>query len=285
MNAKIGNKELLDRDERYVVLVSILSADVQCCSVIALPDTLLISRRIWRQHPFSVTLVLSLYICTQAMIKEGNHTHEQTGFFSDTGELGGRHHQFTEICTALYERELMGLAHTGSSNNTILKRRLSGLPHHVRSVARYLVANPTPLSIDTHNGSWYYKQAGKCPGIMDNEEKTLAWFLKHADYGVVVPIFVKSLEGMHIELDSIDKVDANNHQIHVNRHGWFLYSGAQYDENMGEHGDKKLFKPTKAVMAAACCGHAWNYKSKTSPRSLSLREMRLSTQINWTTFT
>jgi len=219
------------------------------------------------------------------MIKEGNSTHGQTGFFSDTGELGGRHHQFTEICTALYERELISLAHAGSTNNTILKRRLSGLPHHVRSVARYLVANPTPLSIDTHNGSWYSKQAGKCPGLKNDEEKTLAWFLKHADYGVVLPVFVQSLEGMHIELDSIDKVDADNNRIHVNRHGWFLYNGSQYAENAAIHDEKQLSKPTKAVMTAACCGHAWNYKSKISPRSLSLREMRLSTQINWKTFT
>lgn len=219
------------------------------------------------------------------MNKEGNNTHEQAGFFSDTGELGGRHHQFTEICTALYERELIDLAHNGSSSNTILKRRLSGLPHHVRSVARYLVANPTPLAIDTHNGSWYSKQAGKCPGMKDDEAKTLAWFMKHADYGLVVPVYLKSLDGMYIALDSIDKVDVDNSRVHVNRHGWFSYRGSRCADDALTHDEKKLIKPTKAVMTAACCGHSWNYKSRTSPRSLSLREMRLSTQINWKTFT
>lgn len=101
--------------------------------------------------------------------------------------------------------------------------------------------------------------------------------------------------------------------VHLNKHGWFTVDGinrgnsqeadqsekqaSPHDEdsyresqqkgleNHGSFDSKVLLKPTKTIMASACSGHAWNFKSRVSPRALSIREMRLSTQINWKNFT
>ena len=101
--------------------------------------------------------------------------------------------------------------------------------------------------------------------------------------------------------------------VHLNKHGWFTVDGVNRGnsqeanrrnkqashyiessdeesresglENYGTFDSKTLLKPTKTIMASACSGHAWNFKSRVSPRALSIREMRLSTQINWKNFT
>jgi hypothetical protein len=246
------------------------------------------------------------------MTSDGKTPSSQSGFFSDSGELGGSHPQFTEICTALYERELLHIAHYGPANVSILRRRLAGLPHHIRSVARFLISNATPLDIDAHNGSWFIKQPGKCPGITQTEDKKRQWYAHHADYGLVVPIGVSTLEGIHLELDSIDSVDSSRHILHTNKLGWFSFDGEQILENTSANQLEKaslaeeeinstdasmanndantimkmqLLKPTTAIMASACSGHMWRHKSKGAPRALSLREMRLSTQIKWKNFT
>jgi hypothetical protein len=245
----------------------------------------------------------------------------QSGFFNDLGELGGNHAQFSEVCTALYERELLFIAHSGISNASILKRRIGGLPHHIRSVARYFVTNPTPLSTDTYNGSWYAKQPKSAPRLPQDADATAQWFRKHADYGLIVPVLVKTIEGVYLELDAIDKTMLVDDVVHLNKHGWFSIDGIslgnnqeayQNDrqashsiespyksplkhsheesregelENHSTFDSKTLLKPTKTIMASACSGHAWNFKSRVSPRALSIREMRLSTQINWKNFT
>ena len=114
------------------------------------------------------------------MMPDERSSLNQVGFFSDTGELGGSHPQFNEVCTALYERELIVLAHSNITNLSLLKRRMGGLPYHVKSVARYMVnhvnmPNPSPLKADTHNGSWFAKQASKCPGLQHNDQNEPAW--------------------------------------------------------------------------------------------------------------
>ena len=229
-------------------------------------------------------------------------SNTQVGFFSDAGELGGSHPQFNEICTALYEREIISLAHSEIKNLSLLRRRMGGLPYHVKAIARYMVnngntINPSPLKTDTHNGSWYAKQSAKCPGInhLDDVEKREEWYTKNAKYGLVVPVLVLNMEGSHIELDSIDMVNQDNTQLHLNKNGWFantgecIHSTTQRDDFSEATAlsveNKKLLRPSKAIMTAASCGHAWSFKSKRSPRALSLREMRLSTQINWKNFT
>lgn len=229
-------------------------------------------------------------------------SHSQVGFFNEAGELGSSHPQFNEICTALYEREIISLAHGELKNLSLLKRRMGGLPYHVKAIARYMVnnqtsSNPTPLEVDTHNGSWFAKQAAKCPGLnyLDDAEKRRTWYKKHAAYGLIVPVLVLSIEGSHIELDSIDMVNQDNTQLHLNKNGWFCNSGDRIPSNTSVNDDtnscalsvenKILLKPTKAIMTSACCGHTWSFKSKRSPRALTLREMRLSTQIQWKDFT
>lgn len=218
----------------------------------------------------------------------------QEGFFNDSGELGGAHPQFAEICTALYERELLYLAHNGPTNLSILRRRLAGLPHHIRSVARYLMANSSPLAVDVHNASWVYKQPNKCPGLTQQAQTIQQWYTKHADYGLVVPILLTTLEGLHIELDSIDNINTDKQSLHSNKNGWFYTNGNAITTNDNEppsHSgsfivtSKRLLKPTTAILASACCGHTWKHKSKGAQRTLSLREMRLSTKINWKNFT
>ena len=229
-------------------------------------------------------------------------SNTQAGFFSEAGELGGSQPQFNEICTALYERELIALAHSEIKNLSLLKRKMCGLPYHVKAIARYMVdnsssINPSPLNVDTHNGSWFAKQPSKCPGInhLDDVDKRQAWYKKHAEYGLVVPVLVLNIEGAHLELDSIDMVNQNNSQLHLNKSGWFSNSGDFISPNTHDEGEansralsvenKILLRPTKAIMTSGCCGHTWSFKSKRSPRSLTLREMRLSTQVNWKQFT
>ena len=236
------------------------------------------------------------------MTAEKSSSRSQAGFFSESGELGGSHPQFNEICTALYEREIVSLAHSEIGNLSLLKRRLGGLPYHVKAIARYMVnshisPNPIPLNVDTHNGSWYAKQSVKCPGInhLDDTEKREIWYKKNAEYGLVVPVLVLNIEGAHIELDSIDMVNQDNTQLHLNKSGWFSNNGdcvhsSYQDKKLGLSSgmavDRKvLLKPTKAIMSAACCGHTWCFKKKRTPRTLTLREMRLSTQVNWKQFT
>lgn len=236
---------------------------------------------------------------TQASIMAtgDNSSSSQTGFFSDSGELGGSHPHFTEICTALYERELLNLAHSGPSNVSILRRRLAGLPHHIRSVARFLVANSSPLAVDAHNGSWFIKQPTKCPGSTQKSEMKQQWYIENADYGLVLPLRITTVEGTHLELDSIDMVDQKRSTLHTNKHGWFHFSGdtmhpiengsnssSLLENETNTFVQKQLLKPTTAIMASACSGHFWRNRAKVLPRALSLREMRLSTQINWKNF-
>ena len=244
------------------------------------------------------------------MTSKNSSSRSQAGFFSESGELGGSHAQFTEICTALYERELLTLSHVNTVNVSILKRRIGGLPYHVRSVARFMVTQSQsfpPLKVDTHNGSWYSKQPSKCPGLNQDNQKCIQWYKKNTNYGLVVPVLIQNIEGIAVELDSIDMFREHTNEIHLNKYGWFNVGQEQltkttiadnivitkdgnvipdlYSSSTLSSVTLTLLKPTKAIMSAACCGHMWNYKAKTSPRSLSIREMRLSTQLNWKNFT
>ena len=52
-------------------------------------------------------------------------------------------------------------------------------------------------------------------------DKKYQWYRQYADYGLVVPICLTTLEGMHIELDSIDSVNHTTNTLHTNKHGSF----------------------------------------------------------------
>ena len=208
----------------------------------------------------------------------------QTDFFELSSSQTSAHPHFAELCNALYERELQQLAIQGPAQIQLLRRRLSGLSHHVKRAAYFLANNDAPIAVDSHNASWQGKQATKCPGNNNDVDKTSDWFRKHAQHGLVVPVKVVSMESQHIELDSIDRVASHEHKLHLNKHGWFAFSGEPDTATDAPLIQTMLLRPTKTTMTAACCGHTWNHKGKSTPRSLSLREMLLSGNIDWKTY-
>ncbi len=213
-----------------------------------------------------------------------DNSSSQTDFFELSSSQTSAHPHFAELCNALYERELLQLATYGPSQIQLLRRRLSGLSHHVKRAAYFLANNDAPIAVDSHNASWQGKQSPKCPGATVDEDKCGAWFKKHSQPGLVVPVRVASIDTQHVELDSIDRVLPDEHKVHLNKHGWFSFYGEELDSPTISHTQKRLLRPTKPIMTAACCGHAWNHKGKSSPRALSLREMLLSGTIDWKTF-
>lgn len=206
---------------------------------------------------------------------------QQTDIFAD--DLQQRH--FAELCNALYERELRALAQQKSNNISLLQRRLGGLSHHIRRLAEHLLSNSAPIEVDVHNGSWRAKQAAKSMLAKADDEKTALWFAKRARPGLVVPVYLNDRGIEHLELDSIDRIGQENNRLHLNKHGWFGFEGLRVnDGEASPHLSLRILIPTKATMSAACCGHSWNHRGRTQPRALTLRELLLSTTINWRTF-
>ncbi|GAB5379244.1 MAG: hypothetical protein Alis3KO_12310 [Aliiglaciecola sp.] len=195
-----------------------------------------------------------------------------------------RQRHFAELCNALYERELYALGKKAPNNIKLLQRRLSGLPYHIKNAAEYLLDHTAPIEVDIHNGSWQAKQSAKCVVQKHNSEKSQSWFHSHASMGLPVPVYVNDMGIESIELDSIDRIEQDSHRLHVNKHGWFHLDGSFEGEPSHPHQKKVLLLPNKLNLTAACCGHTWNHKGKSVPRALSLRELLLSTKINWKTF-
>lgn len=212
------------------------------------------------------------------MTQVPDNTADQADFFAHGDEL--KH--VAELCNALYERELDHLASHGPTQLSLLRRRLKGLSHHIKRAAYFLARNDAPIAVDIHNASWQAKQAAKCPDNKAEPDKVADWFYQHASPGLVVPIRLETPEGQTIELDSVDRIDKAQQRIHVNKHGWFALSGESSEDVSGMH--KRLLKPTRVIMTAACCGHTWNHRGRRTPRALTLREILLSTTINWKTF-
>ncbi|WP_296053759.1 hypothetical protein [uncultured Alteromonas sp.] len=221
------------------------------------------------------------------MTPPSNPASPQSDFFnaveSDTSQR-----TIAELCNALYERELTLIAQQGPNQTSVLRRRIAGLSHHVRRTARFLAARAVPLELDEHNASWQARQAAKNPARNHDGEKNQQWFSEHAKVGLVVPIWVQEFDNEHIELDSIDRVQTENQTLHVNKFGWFDFSGtpvespARYESK--DHITLSLVKPSKAIMTAGCCGHTWNHKGRTSPRTVTLREILLVSTLNWRKF-
>lgn len=207
----------------------------------------------------------------------------QTNFFIQHSTLDTAPPQFAEICTAIYERELVALSMALPADPLRIKQKLRGLTHHVKRAA-FFMAHPHPvLHLDSHNGSWYSKPAGRCPAHKVTAEQTSSWLTRYATYGMAVPVLVEQLEGTTVELDSIDRVDMDNQRVHTNKYRWFSLAG-----DPQTNGDSvyrcRLVRPAKAVMQAACCGHRWSHHGKLPPRPLSLRELLLSTTLDWRNF-
>lgn len=199
----------------------------------------------------------------------------------DIFHLAAKYPNFAELSNALYERELQNLANSNISDPALLKRKIKGLSHHVRNAAMHLLDGNAPIDVDVHNGSWQAKQAAKCPIATQSTDKTLKWYVEHSRYGAVVAVYIEHLGEEHIELDSIDMMASD--RLHLNKFGWFSKTG-EYFEIVPKQTRYLLLKPTKAILKAACGGHRWTSKGRSMPRALSLRELLLSTEIDWKSF-
>ncbi|MFT4926486.1 MAG: hypothetical protein ACI8WB_002584 [Phenylobacterium sp.] len=189
---------------------------------------------------------------------------------------------FADLCNALYERELKKLATEHNQPAQVLLKRIGSLPYYIKRASERILANTTPLDLDSQNASWLYRQPTHCPGPKQNQPDIEAFYHKHAKHGLVVPIYHYKFGEEHLTLDTIDGVDSAKQRIHSNENGWFGLDGQpQQDDN--QH--SKLLKPTKLTMSGACSGHKWLNDKRNNSRALSLREMLLATNINWKNFT
>jgi hypothetical protein len=189
---------------------------------------------------------------------------------------------FAELSNALYERELIGLSEDTELTPEALRKRLGSMSFYIKKAAEHISELYTPLDLDSQNGSWISNQSVKPHSLKAEQDKTELFYKEHVKMALIVPISVTENSIEQIVLDTIDEIDLVNNKIHCNEHGWFELSGHQL---MGSNiHSKKLLKPSKAVMAAACCGHQWLNGRRTSPRLLSLREMLLASRINWRQF-
>ncbi|MGY0645811.1 MAG: hypothetical protein ACW7DN_14650, partial [Paraglaciecola chathamensis] len=127
----------------------------------------------------------------------------QVNIFTDSHQQT----QFAEICNALYERELMTLAQQPFSNISLLQRKLGGLRHHIKRAAYHFIHHNGPLTVDVHNASWQAKQSASCIAKKHDPAKVSTWFSHYARSGLPVAIYSNNMNGEHLELDSIDRID------------------------------------------------------------------------------
>ncbi|GLR70911.1 hypothetical protein GCM10007852_18190 [Agaribacter marinus] len=206
-----------------------------------------------------------------------SNTQSQTDIF----HLSAKYPNFAELSNALYEREIERIASSNISDPSLIKRKLKGLTYHIKNATTHLLEDYAPMNVDVHNGTWQAKQAGKCPIATQDTDRTIQWFGQNARYGAVVAVYIEHLGEEHIELDSIDRIASD--RLHLNQFGWFSKTG-EYFDIVPKQTRYQLLKPTKNVLIAACGGHRWTPKGKAVPRALSLRELLLSTDIDWKTF-
>lgn len=185
---------------------------------------------------------------------------------------------YDELCNALYERELHNIASETSSDARKLKRRLNGLSYLIQRAARVMLHPQGPLVVDTHNASWQNKQAGSCPGLSSSPEQIQNWYQQKTQIGTVVTVYNQEPGCQQIELDSVDRIDNDGNKIHLNKHGWFTFPPSMPQLHTTT---KYLLKPNRAAFISACCGHRWDHKLKILPRPLTLREIMLASNIQW----
>lgn len=200
---------------------------------------------------------------------------------SQLWQQNGQSLEFSELCNALYERELAILSQDSHLTLPSIKGRIKSLSHYIKKTAdALLTAEPkSPLNLDIQNASWFAKQAKNMPSISQMEnyhDVVLSWYQHQAlPYGLVIPIAHEN----SIVLDCINKIDFEKNRLRTNVHGWFDLQ----NPHLNNH-DYYLLKPTKRVMTAACIGHQWHGEIKLQLRIPSLRELLLSTNINWKNF-
>ena len=184
--------------------------------------------------------------------------------------------QFAELCSALYERELMIVANLKSDNAKAIQAKLKSLPYYVQKTAHQMINSATsgPLDLDSQNATWSTKQSRAMPLAGQNDEDVSHWYQQTPlKVGLVLPIKRDNC----ILLDCIDRVDMNGEntlRFRTNVFGWFSTEDLTKD-------NIELLKPTKKVMSAACAGHSWQSNGPCRPIIPSLRELLLSCTINW----
>lgn len=203
--------------------------------------------------------------------------HEQPHFW----QVSRDNQTYTELCNALYERELLRLSQLSTEQLLRLPNRLASLPFYIRRAASYILQQSTQLALDSQNASWYHKQARHCPARKQQADPIDSFYNKYAKPGIIVPLYITQLTQEQIVLDSVDEVDREGERVHCNEHGWFSFSGTPLES---QNSDKFLLKPVKSIMTAACCGHQWLNGDKKPPRLLSLRELLLTSRLNWHNF-
>jgi hypothetical protein len=188
---------------------------------------------------------------------------------------------YTELCNALYERELLRLAKMSAEQLPLLQKRLAALPFYIRRAAANIVTCQSELKLDSQNASWFYKQPASCPARKQQADPIASFYQKAAKPGLIVPVYVEQLTQEQIVLDTVDEVDTAAERLHCNEHGWFSFNGTPLQS---DNASKFLLKPNKAIVTAACCGHQWLNNERKAPRVLSLRELLLTSRLNWHNF-
>ncbi|SEA77090.1 hypothetical protein SAMN04488051_10678 [Alkalimonas amylolytica] len=196
-------------------------------------------------------------------------------------QVSGQNQTYTELCNALYERELLRLSQCPASDVVQLPRQLASLPFYIRKAAQRILKVQSPLLLDSQNASWFASQAVSCPLNRQRPDQIARFFEKAAKPGLLVPVYQERLGVERILLDAIDEVDLAGQRLHCNQHGWFAFAGTPLST---DNTDKFLLQPVKVVMTACCCGHQWSNQKRSSPRALSLRELLLTTDLNWKNF-
>ena len=193
---------------------------------------------------------------------------------------------FSELCNALYQREVNALAKGTFGHCQALQARLKSLPHYISLTAHAMVNvelnQQSPLALDVQNASWSAKQGLGIPLSGQDQASINTWYLKSPLHlGLVVPVLV----GDTIVLDCIDRFDLTQKRLRTNGNGWFSLAESQ-DIGLGKTvainlDGVHLLKPVKKVMIAACAGHCWRGNSKRAPIMPTLRELLLSCSIDW----
>lgn len=204
-------------------------------------------------------------------------SESQSHFWQVTAETQA----YIELCNALYEREVLRLSQLPVTELNILPKRLASLPFYIRRAASHIIGLEASLTLDSQNASWQSRQLSQCPANKQQADAISQFFKKSAKPGLIVPIYLEEQTLETIRLDSVDEVDYSAQTLHCNSYGWFSFNGLPLSTANSE---RFLLKPDKATMTAACCGHQWLNNRKTEPRLLTLRELLLSSRLNWRNF-
>ncbi|EWH08664.1 hypothetical protein DS2_16339 [Catenovulum agarivorans DS-2] len=180
---------------------------------------------------------------------------------------------YAQLCNVFYERELKLLAEFDLEPPR-LSKRLAALPFYIKRAAESLLSLENPLQLDTQNGTWSGKQKRRNPAEKLTDEQIATWLDRYAQIGLIVPVLINDNGITWYRLDCIDAISEG--KLRLNEHGWFGLDGACIDNP-----NKRIVKANKETMTAACCGHSWIGGDITFPRTLTLRELLLSSTINW----